>query len=81
MYFKTLHDWRVTPREAVDIQRALAGRVCTSGEVSGPGFIAGVDVSVNRFEKLGTAAVVVLVILLLIGIVVMARKWVWRRPR
>ncbi len=60
MHFETRQDWQVTPREAVQIQKALAGQVVTRGEVATPQFIAGVDVSVNRMEKSGTGAVVVL---------------------
>jgi deoxyribonuclease V len=54
------HEWRVSTAQAREIQEGLAGEVCRTGVVSRPRFIAGVDVSVNRFAKTGTAAVVVL---------------------
>jgi deoxyribonuclease V len=38
----------------------LAHEVLRTGNVSAPRFIAGVDISVNRFSKIGTGAVVVL---------------------
>jgi deoxyribonuclease V len=60
MHFETRQDWQVTPREAVQIQKALAGQVVTVGVVAAPCLIAGVDVSVNRTEGSGTGAVVVL---------------------
>ena len=53
------HDWHVTPTEAIQLQKRLAGQVSRHGHVQ-PRYIAGVDVSINRFAKLGTAAVVVL---------------------
>jgi deoxyribonuclease V len=42
------------------IQMELAGEVSRAGKISVPHFIAGVDISVNRFSKRGTGAVVVL---------------------
>ena len=57
-----LHRWDVTPKEAVAIQRDLAGRVratplpITRRE---PRFIAGVDASYGRFDHTGYAAIVV----------------------
>lgn len=53
------HEWSVTTARAREIQIELAPRVSLEGTVN-PRFIAGVDISVNRFTKTGTAAVVVL---------------------
>lgn len=53
------HDWRVTATEAIKIQNKLVGQISRQGNVQ-PRYIAGVDVSVNRFAKVGTGAVVVL---------------------
>jgi deoxyribonuclease V len=50
----------VTPKQAVEIQKKLAGEVLRTGNITSPTYIAGVDVSVNRFSKTGTGAVVVL---------------------
>ncbi len=55
-----LHHWQVSPAEALNIQRRLAGKVVRSGEVTTPRFIAGVDLSAGRAQKEATAAVVVL---------------------
>lgn len=55
-----MHAWDVTPGEAIRIQITLAGNVQTSGEISHPLLVAGVDVAVDRFRKTGTASVVVL---------------------
>ena len=55
-----LHPWDVTPKEAVAIQKELAGRVVCEG---GPGRVrrvAGVDCSVRQSEGLAIGAVVVL---------------------
>jgi len=54
------HDWPVTTARAREIQFELAPRVSREGTVTLPRFIAGVDISVNRWAKTGTAAVVVL---------------------
>ena len=54
------HAWQVSTTQAKDIQMRLAAKVSRSGNAIYPRFIAGVDISVNRGEGLGTAAVVVL---------------------
>ncbi len=54
------HSWQVTPAQAIEIQKNLAGEVSTTGNIKAPRYIAGVDISVNRFSKTGTGAVVVL---------------------
>ncbi|MCK4341374.1 MAG: deoxyribonuclease V [Phycisphaerae bacterium] len=54
------HDWRVSTSEAREIQKELAGEVSRTGSITSPRLIAGVDISVNRWAKTGTAAVVVL---------------------
>ncbi len=54
------HGWRVTTAEAIRLQKELAAEVSRSGDIPNPRMVAGVDISVNRWEKTGTAAVVVL---------------------
>jgi deoxyribonuclease V len=54
------HGWQVTTARAREIQSGLAGEVSRTGDVSDPHFIAGVDISVDRWAKTGTGAVVVL---------------------
>jgi deoxyribonuclease V len=54
------HTWQVTTNEARAIQVALASEVSRTSTVTAPRYIAGVDISVNRFSKTGTGAVVVL---------------------
>jgi len=54
------HGWRVTTAEAIEIQKELAAEVSRNGDMASPRLIAGVDISVNRWAKTGTAAVVVL---------------------
>jgi deoxyribonuclease V len=53
-------DWRVSTTRAREIQQELAPRIIRSGKVSNPKYIAGADISVNRFAKTGKAAVVIL---------------------
>ena len=53
------HGWQVTTAEAIEIQKKLAGQVSREGDVN-PRFVAGIDVSINRWAKTGTGAVVVL---------------------
>ncbi len=54
------HGWQVTTARAKEIQLELAGEVSHVGDIPNPRFIAGVDISVNRWTKTGTGAVVVL---------------------
>ncbi len=60
MDIRSLHEWQVTTARAREIQLELAPRVSQEGAVKSPRFIAGMDISVNRFAKTGTAAAVVL---------------------
>jgi deoxyribonuclease V len=54
------HSWQVSTKQAIEIQKKLADEVSRTGSFSAPRYIAGVDISVNRFNKTGTGAVVVL---------------------
>jgi deoxyribonuclease V len=54
------HSWQLTTGEAMELQKKLAGQVTRIGNTARPRLIAGVDISVNRWAKMGTAAVVVL---------------------
>jgi deoxyribonuclease V len=54
------HGWQVSPADAIKIQAGLAGEVSRVGTIESPRYIAGVDISVDRLAKTGTAAVVVL---------------------
>ena len=59
MLFPDLHPWDLTPREAVALQRELAGRVDVQDRVPvGIRLAAGVDVSSARFGNALHAAVV-----------------------
>jgi len=57
---KRRHDWQVSPAQARDIQRRLAGEVSKVSEVTTPRFIAGVDISAPGEGGVATGAVVVL---------------------
>jgi len=59
MRVQTLHGWDLTPKEAVALQRELAGRIETR-PLTGYALVAGADVSYNRFSPVIYAAVVVL---------------------
>ena len=50
----------MSPAEAIKLQNELAGEVSRTGEIYTPRTVAGADISVNRWAKTGTAAVVVL---------------------
>lgn len=54
------HGWQVTTARARDIQLELAPQVSRQGIVTNPRFVAGVDISVSKWAKTGTGAVVVL---------------------
>src|SRR5262249_52686155 len=55
-----LHSWNLTPREAIALQKQLAGYVDKSRPLTRWQLIAGADVSYNRFSTTLYAAVVVL---------------------
>jgi deoxyribonuclease V len=54
------HEWRVTTARAREIQEELAGQVSRQGRIENPRLVGGLDISVNRWVKTGTAAAVVL---------------------
>jgi deoxyribonuclease V len=60
MQVTSLHGWRVSPAQAREIQMKLAAQVSRIGEVTSPRFIAGVDISVDKEDGMGTGAAVVL---------------------
>jgi len=60
MKIGALHSWKVSREQAREIQRKLAAAVSRTDESGNPGFIAGVDISVNRAKGEATGAVVVL---------------------
>jgi deoxyribonuclease V len=55
-----LHGWDVSTARARELQEGLAGTVVRTGTVPAPRYVAGIDVSVNRWTHQGRAAVVVL---------------------
>ena len=60
MKIPKLHSWDLTPKEAVVLQRELAGRIDMRRPLKKCEFIAGADCSYNRFSPVLYAAVVVL---------------------
>jgi len=56
----SLHGWRVSTAQALELQLQLALQVRRSNELTSPRFIAGVDISVDRARGMGRGAVVVL---------------------
>jgi len=57
---RALHPWDVSPKEAVGIQRRLAGSVLTQGRVPSLRRVAGVDVGFEHANTVTRAAVAVL---------------------
>lgn len=57
---KTKHEWKVTPTEAIVIQRELRAELRHIPLTRTPRFIAGADVSSNRFEHDLYAGIIVL---------------------
>ena len=60
MKVESLHSWRVSPTQALEIQQRLAAQVSKRSEVTTPCFIAGVDISAGKGEEMARGAVVVL---------------------
>lgn len=59
MRLRQLHDWNVTPADAVSLQRQLAPMIHSGRPLRRIDVIAGADVSFNRFSNTIHAAVVV----------------------
>jgi deoxyribonuclease V len=57
---KKLHDWRLSPADAIALQKRLADAVIAGGEVVSPRLVAGTDMSVAVDRRAARAAVVVL---------------------
>lgn len=55
-----LHDWSLAPREAIALQRRLAGRVELADRIDTVRYIAGVDIGFEQGGEITRAAVVVL---------------------
>ena len=55
-----LHDWQVSPSQAVVIQQELAGRVSRRDELGNVRLVAGVDISAPDSEGVARGAVVIL---------------------
>jgi deoxyribonuclease V len=59
MKIPRLHSWNVTPKEAVALQRQLAGQIDRTKPLGRCELVAGADVSMNRFGKRVVAGVIV----------------------
>lgn len=55
-----LHEWQVTPAQAIAIQQQLAGHILSEGELRHIRLVAGIDVSVRKTDTVGRGAVVIL---------------------
>lgn len=60
MKFTALHDWKVTPAQAEQIQRRLAVKVLRESRIGEVRLVAGVDISAPNREGVVRAAVVIL---------------------
>ena len=58
--FEQLHEWSLTPREAVELQKRLRERVRVAPLKKKIETVAGADISFNKFDPVVYAAVVVL---------------------
>lgn len=58
--YEQLHDWKVSPREAVELQKSLRERVRLVPLAKKIRTIAGTDISFNKFEPTVYAGIVVL---------------------
>ena len=59
-HYEQLHDWKVTPKEAVELQKSLRERVRLVPLAKKVKTIAGADISFNKFEPTVYAGLVVL---------------------
>jgi deoxyribonuclease V len=58
--FKQLHDWSMTPREAIELQKSLRGLVTLRPLEREIETVAGADISFNKYEPTLYAGIVVL---------------------
>jgi deoxyribonuclease V len=59
-YYTALHDWDVTPAEAIALQQQLRSQIRIQPLTKLPKTIAGCDISFNKFEETVYAGIVVL---------------------
>src|SRR5690349_10681265 len=55
-----LHQWRLTPEEAIALQHELAGRIILEDRLGEVHYVAGVDMAINEENEMARAAVVLL---------------------
>jgi deoxyribonuclease V len=60
MTSKIHHSWKLTPAQAIALQKELASEIITSGDVSNVHLVSGADISVSRGSRTARAAIVVL---------------------
>lgn len=60
MKIHRLHGWDFDPAGAVALQKSLASRVSLENRIINARYIAGVDISVRRWDKTATGSVVVM---------------------
>jgi deoxyribonuclease V len=58
--YEQLHDWEVTPREAIELQKSLRERVSITPLEKRVETIAGADISFNKFSPIVYAGLVVM---------------------
>ena len=59
-HYQSLHDWNVSPTEAVALQQQLRSQIRIEPLTKTPKTIAGCDISFNKFEETVYAGIVVL---------------------
>ncbi len=59
-HYEQLHDWNLSPREAVELQKSLRERVRVVPHVGRIETVAGADISFNKFSSVIYAGIVVL---------------------
>ena len=59
-HYEKLHDWSLTPREAVELQKSLREQVRITPLTRAIETVAGADISFNKFEPTVYAGIVVL---------------------
>ena len=60
MQYKKLHDWNLTPTEAVELQKELRGKIQIEPLKREVNLVAGCDISFNKFSDIVYAGIVVL---------------------
>jgi deoxyribonuclease V len=60
MNFRPLHPWKLTPKQAIDLQLQLVRKVVTENQLASVRYVAGADIAMEKDSDMGYAGVLVM---------------------